>query len=203
MTKNFTTTRKKVRIEDIVPNKWNPNVQDEQLFKKEIESIKAHGFLDPILVREKDEIYEIVDGEHRYKACKELDYEEIIIESLGEISDGEAKVLTIKLNNLRGQDDILKRAAILKQLSEGQLQLLPFNKEEMEEEIKLLDFDFSQYENAEVPDEEKEESQQILKLAFNLDSQLKKLHNKSKNTKIRLLIEQYSDWFRVFKSNYE
>jgi hypothetical protein len=57
----------------IVPNPWNPNAMDDRQFDAELESIMHHGFIDPITVRENSsEFYEIVDGEHRLKALKEL-----------------------------------------------------------------------------------------------------------------------------------
>lgn len=103
--------------------------------------------LGSILVREIGGHYEILDGEHRWKYAKELGYKELTVESIGEIEDSKAKILTVMLNNLRGKDDIEKRAIILESLNEGQLQLLPFTAEEIENEKKLFKFDFSQYES--------------------------------------------------------
>lgn len=202
MTQEFPTIKKMVHIEDVVKNSWNPNVQDDKTFQREINSIKTHGFIDPILVREKDDTYEIIDGEHRWKACLELKYKQIPVESMGKVDDATAKILTIKLNNLRGRDDILKRAQILKELNKGQLKLLPFDSQEIEEELKLLDFDFSQYDNADVPDDKKERAEKILQLALNLDNLLRALHNELKDVKAQLLIEQYNDWFKVFNNNF-
>lgn len=146
---NFSTTKITVPIKNVLPNPWNPNVQSDDIFEKEKKSIEEMGMLGSILVRETAGVYEILDGEHRWKACKELGYTEIPVETIGEIPDNQAKTLTILLNNLRGKDDVLKRAEILKSLDEGQLQLLPFSEEEVENEKKLLDFDFSQYDEQE------------------------------------------------------
>lgn len=143
----FSTTKKVVPIDQVVPNKFNPNIQTKQMFEKGVNSVKEFGMLGSILVRELAGMYEIVDGEHRWKYAKELGYKEITIESLGEISEDKLKVLTILLNNLKGKDDIEKRVAIYESLSAGQLQLLPFTEEEIENEKKLFKFDFAQYEN--------------------------------------------------------
>lgn len=168
---NFKTTKKIVPIDHVTPNPWNPNVQSDIIFRKEVESIKELGMLGSILVRDSAGQYEILDGEHRWKACKELGYTEIAVETLGEIPDEEAKLLTILLNNLRGKDDILKRAAILDQLSQGQLQLLPFTEQEIEHTKSLLNFDFSQYDKEEeIPDKPK-----IKTLMFALDEDQEKL----------------------------
>lgn len=142
---NFKTTKKQVNIDHIVPNPWNPNVQNEAMFQKEINSIKELGMLGSILVRDFAGMYQILDGEHRWKAAKELGYTEMVVETMGEIEDNQAKLLTILLNNLRGKDDIEKRAKIYQELEQGQLQLLPFSEQEIENEKKLIEFDFSQY----------------------------------------------------------
>lgn len=194
---NFKTQRKTVSIDEVYPNKWNPNVQDEKTFQREIESIKIHGFIDPILVRKKGDVYEIIDGEHRWRAARELKYTEIIIESLGEVDDTTAKILCIKMNNLRGQDDVLKRAEILKTLKEGQLSLLPFDKSQIENELKLLDFDFDQFNNVNIPNEEK--AKIPLKEMLNLVKRLVEIKLKFKNKKVRLLIEQFIEIVKAFE----
>lgn len=147
---NFTTTKKRILIKDIVPNPWNPNRQTSSMKQKGVSSVKEFGMLGSILCREVAGIYEILDGEHRLGYAKELGYTELDVESLGEIDDSRAKILTVLLNNLRGKDDIEKRAAIYKKLDEGQLQLLPFTADEIKNEKDLFEFDFSQYESKDI-----------------------------------------------------
>lgn len=155
---NFKTEKKEVDIDKVRPNQWNPNVQDKKIFEKEKKSIQDLGFLGSILVRDHavTGYYEILDGEHRWKACKELGYTKIPVESIGKISDKEAQLLTVLINNLRGKDDIFKRAKILEQLESGQLELLPMTAEEIEHEKRFVQFDFSQYdkEGEEMPERE-------------------------------------------------
>lgn len=194
---NFTTKQLTVDIEKVVPNKWNPNSQNEKIFAKEILSIKTHGFVQPILVREIADVYEIIDGEHRWRACKEAGYTEIKVESMGYISDEQAKILTINLNNLRGQDDPLKRAEILKSISQGQWQLFPFDEKAIQEEIKLLDFNFDQFADAQLNDNQKDSFTQAMETALKLDKILRNIHSSSNNTKLKLLLEQYFEWFKI------
>jgi len=153
---NFTTDKQKVPIDHILPNPFNPNFMDKATFEKEKNSIKELGMLGSIIVRRHivPERFEILDGEHRWKAAKELGYTEMTVEVIiGEVSDQQMKLLTVLLNNLRGKDDIFKRAAILKQLDEGQTQLLPWSTDEIENEKKLVSFDFDQYNiESELPD---------------------------------------------------
>lgn len=146
---NFKTTKIEANIDDVIPNPWNPNVMDKATFEKEKNSIKELGFLGSILVRDYIGRYQILDGEHRWKVAKELGYTKIQVETMGEIDDKLAQTLTILINNLRGKDDIFKRAAILKELEAGQLSLLPMTDEEIEHEKRFVEFDFGQYETVE------------------------------------------------------
>ena len=196
----FPVVRLEVSVESVFPNKWNPNIQTDLIFKKLVETIKQIGFIDSVLVREIDEgAYEIIDGEHRLKAAQELGYKKVTIDNLGKIDDSRAKALTVIMNNTRGQDDILKRAQILKEIESGQLSLLPFDEKQIEEEIKLLDFDFSQFEVEDIEDEDKERAKKILQTCLSLERLLRQLHNSSKNVKLKLLIEQYFEWVKVFQ----
>ncbi len=155
---NFRTTKIKVDINLVSPNPWNPNKQDDAMFRKQVQSVKELGFLGSILVREWCGMYQILDGEHRWTAAKELEYTEITIESMGEIEDNEAKLLTVLLNNLKGKDDVEKRAKIFQQLEAGQLQLLPFTEEEIVNQKKLIEFDFSQYDKEKQDKKDKKEN---------------------------------------------
>lgn len=146
----YTTKKITVSIIEVHPNPWNPNVQSKEMFEKTKNSLKEMGTLGTILCRKVGIIYQILDGEHRWLGKKENGDTEISIEVIEqEVSDNDAKLLTILLNNIKGNDDVLKRAEILKELNKGQLSLLPFNEEEIKNELELLDFDFSQYDEEE------------------------------------------------------
>lgn len=102
------------------------------MYRKELASIRKFGFVDPVIVRERDSWYEIVDGEHRWRAAKELGYTEIPIYSIGDVSDADAKQLTIVLNETRGRSDSKRLGAVLKDLLESVpktdlLDLLPYS----------------------------------------------------------------------------
>ncbi len=150
MSENFRTIKKIVPIDHIVPNPWNPNIMDSTMFAKAKKSLEELGMLGSILVRETAGVYEILDGEHRWKVAKELGYKELPVESMGEITDSQAKFLTIHINNLHGSDDIHKRAKIIQEMEEGQLSLLPFSAEQIANEKAFISWDFSQYDK-EVP----------------------------------------------------
>src|SRR3989338_105163 len=58
-------------IEKIVPNTYQPR----KIFQKEaldelVESVKTHGIIQPILVRQRDGHFEIIAGERRWRAAQ-------------------------------------------------------------------------------------------------------------------------------------
>lgn len=141
---NFTTKTLTVDLAVVRPNPWNPRKQNDFMYRKLVDSIKQNGFIGAAIVREVEGGYEIINGEHRWTACKELGYKQIKVESLGTIDDGLAKLLTISLNNLEGEDDPIERGKLMldiKTNSPSLLELLPFEMSQIESEIGLVNFD--------------------------------------------------------------
>ncbi|RKX93528.1 MAG: chromosome partitioning protein ParB [Spirochaetes bacterium] len=61
-----------IDIEKIVPNRDQPRKSfDKQEIQELAESIRENGIIQPIVLRAKDEVYEIVVGERRFRAAKE------------------------------------------------------------------------------------------------------------------------------------
>lgn len=146
----FRTEKKMVPIDKIMPNRWNPNIESKEVFDKVKKSIEEHGLVGSAYVRKVNHTtadYELLDGEHRWKAAKELGFTEFPVEDLGDVSEQDAQMMTIMFNNLRGKDDIEKRAAILSALESGQLALLPWDQKEIKHMKDLVKFDFSQYDD--------------------------------------------------------
>jgi ParB family chromosome partitioning protein len=71
--KDKTTTKDRIAqipIEQIKPNPYQPRETfDEESLGELSASIKEHGVLQPIIVRQSDEGYELVVGERRLRAC--------------------------------------------------------------------------------------------------------------------------------------
>jgi hypothetical protein len=149
--KQLPTEKKIVPINELIPNPWNPNIMSKSIFEKMKLTIQEKGLFGAIYVRRFEcnsiKNYQILDGQHRWEACKELGYTEIPVEcAINEVSDRETQFWTIYFNNTRGRDDLEKRAELFELLDKGQIPLLPFTEEEIENEKKLFKFDFSQYE---------------------------------------------------------
>lgn len=132
---------KTVAISRLKPNPWNPNMQTDFIFDRERRSIRKHGFIDPVLVRAAGSDYEIIDGEHRWRAAKEEGLKEVMIIDLGKVDDAEAKRLTIIMNETRGKADHDRLKALLKdleQLDGAQIlaEILPFSQVELDSYLK-------------------------------------------------------------------
>ncbi len=60
-----------VPIEDIIPNRFQPRLSfDDSSLSDLASSIKQHGIIQPLVLRRKNDKYEIVAGERRFKAAK-------------------------------------------------------------------------------------------------------------------------------------
>jgi ParB family chromosome partitioning protein len=162
---------KELDINKLCENDWNPNTQNELVYKSIKGSIEKHGLLMFPVVRDYVGQYQIIDGEHKWKACKELGYTTIKALVLGdsehEVSDDDAMALT-ELLNTRGEDDPIKQAKLIRELQKqnpSQLSLFPYTEKELENKVKLIDFDFSKYDKQEVVEVKRERT-----LAFALSN---------------------------------
>ncbi len=140
---NLNTKLLIVDINLLDANPWNPNEETPLMFDKVRSNIKEFGFIDPVLVREKDGRYQIIDGEHRWRAAKELGFTEVSIQNMGEIHEFDAEFLTVQMNNLRGEDNLVKRGQIFKRLKEQRpelLAMLPLFEDQVNAEIGALEY---------------------------------------------------------------
>ncbi len=108
-----------VPVDEIVPNPYQPrrNFTEEELLEL-AESIKSHGMLQPIVVREKDGRYEIIAGERRWRAAKlaGLDRVPAIIR---EVESEEEMLIFALVENLQREDlNPVEKALALKKLKE-------------------------------------------------------------------------------------
>lgn len=199
MDQNLTTEKKIVNIDSIIANEWNPNRMSDFIYQKMKKTISEKGLFGSIICRPLAGCYQILDGEHRWKACKELGFKEIPIEvSVNEISDQDTKFWTVYFNNTKGKDDIEKISEIFKSLDAGQSQLLPFTEDEIKHTKELFAFDFSKYETSEpqIPDDE---FAKILSLKFS-QSEWKVVEDGISHAKS----EGYSpkQWFMIMLQKY-
>jgi ParB/RepB/Spo0J family partition protein len=104
-----------VPIDSIKPNKYNPNRQDKEVFDLLKKSIQQDGFTQPVIVRR--DTNEIVDGEHRWRALKELDQSEVPVVFV-DMSDEQMRVATLRHNRARGEEDFESVVKIINEIQE-------------------------------------------------------------------------------------
>jgi len=133
-------------VKDLRPNPWNPNTQSDFMFNRERESIRRFGFLDPVTVRiAEDGLFEIVDGEHRWKAAQLEGLTDIPVWNLGALSRTDAMALTDILNNLQGTSDPILQAQMLTELLASvpsMADVLPYTPEQITQFEALATFEF-------------------------------------------------------------
>ncbi|WP_078593334.1 nucleoid occlusion protein [Evansella clarkii] len=67
-----------ISVSEIKPNRFQPRtVFQEEKIEELAQTIKTHGIIQPIVVREQDGQYEIIAGERRWRAVQTLGWEEI------------------------------------------------------------------------------------------------------------------------------
>ncbi|MHC4401043.1 MAG: ParB/RepB/Spo0J family partition protein [Planctomycetota bacterium] len=119
-----------VPIDSIKPNEYNPNRQADREFQMLKKSIQADGFTQPVLVHRQTR--EIIDGEHRWHAAKELGYEEIPV-IFTEMTREQMRIATLRHNRARGSEIPDLTAQVIEELEElGAL-------EETKQELLLSD----------------------------------------------------------------
>lgn len=112
-------------LSSVKPNKWNPN----RMTAEQMESV-AHGFRtdgwlvsQSLLIWGKDdtgaEHNVIIDGEHRFTVAKKVGIKEGPMVFLDGLTEAQAKALTIKMNQKRGDFDSASLAELITELSEG------------------------------------------------------------------------------------
>lgn len=152
-----------VKMELIEPNPWNPNKQSEREYAAEIESILDNGFIAPILVRKVGDGYQIVDGEHRWKAMKDIrergltgkgNVVDLILQQeiptvVLDISEAKAKKLTIIMNETRGKADLAGLGTLLAEIKvdfpDDLLLGLPYTEAQIAELMEIGDFNWDDY----------------------------------------------------------
>lgn len=139
---NLRIKEEHVDIARLHPNSWNPNEQTDFMQQKLGASLDFYGQVAEILVREIDGQLEIIDGEHRYRELLTKGVKKVLVNNLGEVSDDDARLLTVAMNELHGDRDPLKLSRVLNSLQKsanwGELSLvLPFGEAELENILQL------------------------------------------------------------------
>ncbi|MCX7832004.1 MAG: ParB/RepB/Spo0J family partition protein [Actinobacteria bacterium] len=107
-----------VDVESLKPNPYQPRTEvDEESLDNLAESIKKHGLIQPIVVRQKEDFYEIVAGERRYRAAIKANLKKVpvIVKNVG---DEESALVALVENLQRENLNPLEEAVAFKNLQE-------------------------------------------------------------------------------------
>ena len=129
-------------VEALAPNPWNPNRVPPEIYGKLRAYIEREGLVEPLVVRKKDEGYEILGGFHRWSIAKELGYAAVPCVVV-DLDDRRAKILSVNLNELKGQSVPALLAELIHDLSrdltlDDLASQLPYPVPELEDYLKLL-----------------------------------------------------------------
>ncbi|TVY10701.1 nucleoid occlusion protein [Paenibacillus cremeus] len=76
--KTSTDEVKNVPVNDIVPSPYQPRtIFDDERIEELCQTIKTHGVIQPVVVRVRNNRYELIAGERRWRAVKKLGYDTI------------------------------------------------------------------------------------------------------------------------------
>jgi hypothetical protein len=120
----LTTVRKieRVSIDALQESDWNPNLESRESLDALKASIRQNGLVDPLIVRKTDN--SIIGGHHRLYAVRELVAEGwklpggMVPVVYLNVSEEEAKRLSLALNKIRGEPDLDKLGELLRELRE-------------------------------------------------------------------------------------
>ena len=160
----------KIKLSEVRPNTWNPKLKNTREYRKVLASIKRDGQKLPVVVRElegKDgSKFEILDGEQRWTALKELGRKEVIIYNSGVVKDEDAKNETL-WTQLQVPFDNLLLAPIVAELNLKGLEL-PFEDDMIQELIDIEQFQLEEMLKEQKEDEPADDMPDMEKFAINV-----------------------------------
>lgn len=109
---------KHIKLSDIVPSPYQPRtIFDDERIEELSQTIKTHGVIQPIIVRVRDNKFEIIAGERRYRAACKLNMETIPA-IVREFNDSQAASIALIENLQREGLTSIEEATAYQQLME-------------------------------------------------------------------------------------
>lgn len=96
-----------VPVDDLEVDGDNPNEMDDQTYDLLVDRIQTRGWVGNAIVTDTDGL--IADGEHRWRAAKELRLDVVPVKQY-DLSDGERRLLRQELNKIRGRHELERDA---------------------------------------------------------------------------------------------
>lgn len=141
----------RVPLDLLRPHPANANLMDQGRLEKLAANIAQEGNYPPLVVRphpQEPDCYQVLDGHQRWQVLRHLRHQEALC-YVWPCDDHAALVLLATLNRLEGQDDPLKRAELLRELTqlaspEDLAQLLPESAALIRQSLELLDLNLEE-----------------------------------------------------------
>ena len=172
-----------IELKNLFKAKWNYKTDGtEKQIEKLCNSIKEDKSVGVLAVREIKKGFEVIDGNHRLEAIKRLNWVKAPCENFGNITTAKAITVARRRNSQWFEDDAVKYADIFKNivLKEYSLEdlskIMPDTEQELESISKLTDFDWSQYDEKGVIEEN-----EIKTIKITVSEPIYKLWEKWKN----------------------
>jgi ParB family chromosome partitioning protein len=90
-------------LDEVAPNPWQPRIDfDEEKLREMADSIREHGVVEPLVVRQRDGRFELIAGERRLRAARLAGIQTVPV-AVREMSDREALEVTL-IENLQRED---------------------------------------------------------------------------------------------------
>jgi len=107
-------------IEVLKEAPWNANHVNEAIMQRLRASITKYGLVQNLVVREINDGYEVLSGNHRLRLLKELEIT-IVPCVVVSVDNAHARLLAQALNHIHGDDDLGLRAELIQEV----MQVLP------------------------------------------------------------------------------
>jgi len=136
-----------INLDQLDPNPFQPRHRfDGQAMEELCQSIEQHGVIEPIIARRKEDRYEIISGERRWRACQELGLEEIPC-VLKAVSDSEAFQLALTENVQRNDLTPIEEAEAFRRMLDMEIaknqaevgEILGIRQQRVSDKLRLLE----------------------------------------------------------------
>lgn len=104
-------------IEKIVPNTYQPRkIFNKDAIDELVESVKVHGIIQPLIVRQRDGHYELIAGERRWRAAQKAGLKQVPVVIKDVAGDGPSLEMAIIENVQRENLNCIEEAIAYQQL---------------------------------------------------------------------------------------
>jgi len=138
-----------VPVDLIDPNPWNKNEMSDRMMVALVKNFERIGNVQTVLLRPKaDGRFEIVDGEHRWRASR-MTGKKTVPAFIRDLTDAEAKAETLALNKIHGETNAVDEARLIAELEEegitaGEMvSFSGYDEVELSELRELAEFDWT------------------------------------------------------------